>query len=298
MGKPRKREFEGLLEPREAGYASYWTVADRYTISGGVIQPASLNEPRFYNPLADSDLFRSFAYLGARGVPSERSILGWVSKHGLLMRENGKNLSPGLVAGGRLVANQASMTVVDFGREVEGAYQLLSLFASIREEKIEAVRAAFDRAVKGTGIYITTLDENLVAMDRIRQAIASTPQQGASWVSDPDHLTIFLAARALMGTVQTKTSGVQLGFGDQMLAGANLKGSDLIPTKGWTCPDLFSAIYLQLYLWLTDNRALRRCKFCGMPFPMTRSDKAYCSKNHVVQASQYLKKGKPFPAAL
>jgi hypothetical protein len=296
VSKPRKREFERLLAPRQAGYASLWAVADSYDITGGVIQPASTNEPRFYSPLANADLFRSFAYLGARGAPSERSVLGWVSKHGLLTRKDSKNLYPWLEADGKLVTNQASMDLDDFGREVEGAYQLLSIVVNIREAKTEAVRAAFDRALKGTGAYITTLDENLMAMDRIRQAIASTPQQGASWVSDPDHLTIFLATRALMGTVQTKISGVQLGFGDQALAGADLKGSDLIPTKGWTCPDLLSAIYLQLYLWLTDNRALRRCRFCGRPFPVTRSDKVYCSKNHVVQARHYLKKGETFPA--
>jgi hypothetical protein len=214
----------------------------------------------------------------------------------MLTRKDDKSLFPWLVIAGKAVPNQAPMNVDDFRREVRCAYQLLNLVADIRDERIGAVHDAFDQAVRGMGVLITTLDQNLVGIAKGREALANTPQQKASWVSDPDRLTIFLATKALMGTLQTKLSGVQLGFGDQVFVGPEPKGSDFRPTKGWYCPDLLAAIYLQLYLWLTDNRALRRCRFCGNPFPITRSDKVYCSKNHVVQARQYLKKGETFPA--
>src|SRR5829696_4690056 len=99
----------------------WWPVAMSYRILDGWIyadnpQPIFVKDPersletdRFF---ADPDLFLSFARLGARGEPSEKSILAWVLEHGLLERKNEKDDALLSDTGGNSIdeVNQAPIT--------------------------------------------------------------------------------------------------------------------------------------------------------------------------------------------
>ena len=74
--------------------------------------------------------------LGARGEPSESSILHWVSERGLLRRENEKH---GVLLNTEV--NQASITMEEFRADVLCACQLLNLHVDIREENFAALQA-------------------------------------------------------------------------------------------------------------------------------------------------------------
>ncbi|MFW6017021.1 MAG: hypothetical protein ACOCRK_11335 [bacterium] len=50
---------------------------------------------------------------------------------------------------------------------------------------------------------------------------------------------------------------------------------------GWSCKSLLAYMYLQLHFFITENKRIGICKFCGKPFEMgqsTRSDKEYHEK--------------------
>ena len=51
------------------------------------------------------------------------------------------------------------------------------------------------------------------------------------------------------------------------------------PTQSWECSDLISADYLQFYLMMTNNLAMRRCENpgCGLPIPATRKNRKFCN---------------------
>ena len=132
------RLLEGVPNPDMVGW---WPVAMSYRIISGSIyafnpQPIfeideerSLETDQFF---ADSDLLFSFARLGARGEPSEKSILDWVKKHGLLERKDEKDdalLSDRGENGSEV--NQAPITLERFRAEVLCAYQLLTLYTDI-----------------------------------------------------------------------------------------------------------------------------------------------------------------------
>ncbi len=45
----------------------------------------------------------------------------------------------------------------------------------------------------------------------------------------------------------------------------------------WHCPDLISAIYLQLFLLATKNTPMRFCKACQTPIPAKPKNKRFCN---------------------
>ena len=55
------------------------------------------------------------------------------------------------------------------------------------------------------------------------------------------------------------------------------------------CPDLLSAVYLQFYLMVTDNKLLRRCEnpACGLPFPAKPKHKRFCNASCRSNARNY-----------
>lgn len=42
-------------------------------------------------------------------------------------------------------------------------------------------------------------------------------------------------------------------------------------------PNLLAAIYLQLVHFFTEQAATRRCDWCGTPYPLTKSNRRFCS---------------------
>jgi hypothetical protein len=127
----RPENFEGLLGTSpDVVHLGNWPVADRYEIASGRIYAVEGGEfpCRKHRGLEDPGLFISLARLGARGEPSDKSILGWVRENGLLRaREDGYH-------------RPAAITLESFRTEVLSAHQLLSLYAYTRTGNIAALR--------------------------------------------------------------------------------------------------------------------------------------------------------------
>jgi hypothetical protein len=68
------------------------------------------------------------------------------------------------------------------------------------------------------------------------------------------------------------------------------EGQDpLLARRTMRCPDLLSAIYLQFYLMLTNNKPMRLCEnpVCRMPLPVTRKDRRFCGATCRSNARHY-----------
>ena len=77
-----KKVFGGLVGQGN-NVALKWPVARRHRVSAGKVVPLT-SDARTTFPLLKADLFLSFANLGKNDVPSEKSVLAWVDRHGLL----------------------------------------------------------------------------------------------------------------------------------------------------------------------------------------------------------------------
>lgn len=100
----------------------------------------------------------------------------------------------------------------------------------------------------------------------------------ADKVGDPDSKGLGLMASVqLEATLMNKIYNVRPALYSDF--GVHSSFGHYRPTPSWECPDLISAIYLQLYLWITEGLPMRRCVIpsCGTPFPAKRSDKRVCS---------------------
>lgn len=100
----------------------------------------------------------------------------------------------------------------------------------------------------------------------------------ADKVGDPDSEGLGLMASVqLEATIMNKIYNVRPALYSDF--GAHSSFGRYRPTPSWECPDLISAIYLQLYLWMTEGLPMRRCAIptCRTPFPMKRSNKKVCS---------------------
>jgi hypothetical protein len=227
-----------------------------------------------YVPFQTPDLFVSLIKLVARGKPANESILGWVSKYGLLRRakegdqdksEDGKDQ---VVATREL--NQASEPVETFVSEALQARSVLDLYTDLSSgsiddfrKRIGALRDKYKRMEP-----LSKLDSDLVEKwggeaDKVGQA----DLKGVDMMVSVD----------LEATVVSKIHHVRPTLYSDFGLGSSF--GSYRPTPSWECPDLISAIYLQLYLWITEGLPMRRCAIpsCGTPFPLKRSDKWVCS---------------------
>jgi hypothetical protein len=318
--KDMARLLEGVPNPDMVGW---WPVAMSYRICSGSIyadnpQPIfeideerSLETDQFF---ADPDLFFSFARLGARGEPSGKSILAWVSKHGLLERENEKDdtfLSD--TGGNGSEVNQAPITVERFRAEVLCAYQLLTLYTDIQEENVEALEARLygtDGARHPSSSWPNTPSTELERFFATYRDFHADVIEGMRQVDKligfevPEGQLVKLlhlsaALRALQHVVENRIADVRLGFHKSyfeenyvyyalFVSSPPLKRDYRIP-RSWDCPDLLSAMYLQVYLLITDFEPMRRCKnpACGLPFPATRKNKHFCNATCRSNARNY-----------
>jgi len=258
-----------LLDREEFSHRPVWFVADEYDVESDKLVVRKSGECRPIWPLEDPDLFLSFAKLWARGEPSQRSILNWVGKHGLLMLED--ETQP-LVSADRQL-NQAAMALEEFKAEALRARSALDLYADLYEgggiaalkERIRALRADYLRV----GRPLSELDKYFV------NRWGEVPDE-SGW---NDGTLLWAAAMHLQGFVQSRVANVRLGFSGELVPWVPSRGYK--PVQSWHCPDWLSAIYLQFYFWMTDALPMRRCinPACEMPFPATRSNKRVCSRS-------------------
>jgi hypothetical protein len=271
FGRP---EFRHVL-------SSFWVAASEYTIVPEA--PASTLEKivvkkvqpkKTYLPFQDPDLFVSFTKLVARGKPSNASILNWVDTYGLLRKakdgEQGRDENMDRALEIREL-NQADEPVETFVSEALQALSVLNLYTDLSSGSIDDLRrriGVLRDKHKRWGL-LSNLDTYLVEeWDSEADEVGHSDTRGLG----------FMASVKLEATLMNKIENVRptlySDFGVQSTFG-NYK-----PTPSWECPDLISAIYLQLYLWIVEGLPMRRCAIpsCRTPFPMKRSDKQVCSE--------------------
>jgi hypothetical protein len=289
-GETRKRFGDDEL----VGMGSWFVAEDyRYELDGR-IHPFG-RASGFKSPLEDTDLFLSFARLGAGDGPDMKKILEWVRKYGLLRREIEKSPYRHLEDGR---VNQAPIRVDEFRSEVDHAYRALTLFEQIRAKDYEKLRERISRevdwierpvtvdGVQGTEVLWKMLPEARVALDGapVQRVVPGLRTSGVMMApldgEIPDVLVIEQAVEGLQRIVEEKMSRVRVRFTQHvhnprplsMIAGS----LPFRPLLTWRCPDLLSALWFQFAALMTDKRPLRTCEGCGQLFLQTRPDKESC----------------------
>lgn len=259
----RKEHFEGLLDPVEARdiFASPLVVG--CWIESGEIR---VEENRYFAPRVLEeypDMFLSFARLGGGVEPHADSIKRWVLKYGLPKRSG--VLREVRRKGRDEPRDEPYMLLEDFREEARSACRLLKLYAEIRGEDIEAIFARLKNPQ-------SSLDKQL------KVAFDSTPHRTLLGAFGQLYYQEELNARArdevrLFTSLRVLTDAVNEKAGHRSRLSAQ-SASTVI--ESWYCPDLLSAMYLQLHLLIADRRPMDYCEFCGTPFPY-RGNKVYCN---------------------
>ncbi len=270
---------EYFADGEQGAFVLLWPVYETYRVWGGIIYadgdalaPASRASNR---PLENVGLFVSFANLAARGEPSERSALGWVHRYGLLTRD-------------QHTGYPEPMSLADFQQESICAYELLLLYRNIRARDAEALRRRYTEPWFGAP---------RTAVQRYFAAFHPTPsKRSREWEQKSDALVIEMAVTAFESVLEDKLSDIHLShrqYVPKMRITDRPAPEDpraqvvevelhpatrgrYAPERSYKCPDLRSAIYLQLDLAYMDQKPIGNCVACGMQFFATRKDKRHC----------------------
>jgi hypothetical protein len=242
----RKEHFEGLLDPEEARDIFLGRQVTECRVKHGEIQVTEmpLLAPRVL--AKHPNMFLSFVRLGGSVAPRADSIKKWVQTYGL----------PKRMVEGQGEYRRVYMLLEDFKEEARYANRLLKLYSEIRGQEIAAIK---DRAKNPR----TSLDEALRAAFNSRDYRTLVSVRAY----DKDEVRLFMSLRVLAEAVNEKLERLR----PRLRA---LSASTVI--ESWYCPDLLTAMYLQLYLLIADHRLMRYCDFCGAPFPY-RENRYYCN---------------------
>jgi hypothetical protein len=196
----------------------------------------------------DENLFLSFVGLGARGRPSDPAVMAWVHRYGLLCR--GEDGRP---------ADEDSMNVEHFRREVLCAVQMLALYRAVKDDNLGVLESVPKAGESGSWIFaLSTVIDDLREHYDLRGPESSLTN----------------ASKLLREAIQIKMGdGVRPTFREPS-PGDNHKFR-----QGWYCRDLLSAIYLLFYLFVTQGKPVRECLFCNKPIEVTRKDRYHCNAN-------------------
>lgn len=251
----KRTELEDLVDPMEGQYMLWQPQPEKVEMSDGLIRVESSRRFGTF-PLESSDFFTSFAKLAAHGEPSEKRIRRWVSRFGLPVRDLD-------------VRGLASMSAQEFRDEARYAHDLLDVYLEIREEDAAAIKSR----IRSPESRLDREFRAKLKANRRRWALYPGPDMGRelsggmTYQELRDGMTL-LAAQSALGEIVTALVGsVRLRAGVQ-------RGWTLTPS--YECPDLLTALYLQLFLLITKNKPLRYCEHCGEPFEATRQNKRFC----------------------
>ena len=297
----RKEDFGGQLSPVElhSDTVCIWAVSPHYSVVNGMIIPQVDTQTRLTFPLSDPNLFLSFARLGSHGEPSEKSILRWVRARGLLKGRDRLRESDfaGATAFGPLLEQherieQHPVSVDEFRKEVRSARQMLRLYADVRGRDYEAIAEWFlpetpqtPRAPAQSTMVEKYLDHwRNSEYDSVRWML----QQGMTTRRSESEWLIGTAKSALLGAVAYSVRDIRLTLTD-LRAPGNQGRNPLYARRTMQCPDLLSALYLQFYLLVTDNKPMRHCEnpACGMSFPAKPKHKRFCNASCRSNARNY-----------
>ena len=261
--------------------SQFWLVASEYQIApespGSLLENIAVKkvDPKdTYVPFQESDLFVSFARLAGKGKPSNERILGWVGKYGLLRKAQDEGQGMDKKNKDQELAirelNQAPEPVEHFVGEALQVRSVLDLYTDLNSGTIDDLRERIGvlRNKYARWGLLSDLDTYFV----------EAWGQEADRVGHPDSSNLGLMASVnLEASVMRKLKNVRPSLYSDF--GVRSTFGNYKPTPTWECPDLISAIYLQLYLWIVEGLPMRRCAIpsCRTPFPMKRSDKQVCS---------------------
>jgi hypothetical protein len=277
--KVDKKRAEGGLDTGEAliGEVLVWPVAAGYRIApGSVLAPEPGCEPHMGvrsfpppSPSKDPELYLSFAKL-AYGRKARERIQDWVSGHGLLTRRDPSKAGNVLLEGG--VVNQAPMTLDDFTVHAAKFDTLLRLYAEVGSGNTEAIASRINRRA-------SVLDERLASVHRATGSTRGILLTSLEYeVSYAKHPVLWIADKVLCDAVAEELKGVRIrpvsGFAiswqttnKELAEIRSANPRPYVPTNSFTCPDLLSVLYFQLFLVISYRRPVCRCEGCGSPLP-------------------------------
>jgi hypothetical protein len=280
-----------------------WGVAGGYDYVEGRIEPILSEESGGIRPLADLELFPSFARLGAKGEPSKDRILGWIRDHGLLetLKQEERRESTDSERTrpnneeyfGRFTldfTNHAPISITEFRKEVLRAHSAAHLHYAFFTGGPEALKKRVEKLRKdresATHYTMSEIDQWL--LDNWSDEQFDIPEYmalGNYWTMD--HPT-FWAYTRLKNMILDRISDVRLGFADQETPFLG-PHEQVKPLQSWECPDLRSAIWLQWYLHMTGASSMKVCAnpACCTPFLASRTDRRFCTNTCRSNARHY-----------
>ncbi len=258
---------------------SFWTVAHKYEMvpeeSGSSLKSIAVRDPHLattYIPFQDPNLLLSFTRLVSRGRPSEESILNWVHEYGLFRRAEKGEAQDGEDEDRESIdeVDQVPVSLETFVLEALQARSALHLYADLSGGGIDALRER-----------IATLRSKYERMEPLSALDTYFVEEWggeADNVGKADYRLFQLCATVELESLVTgKVKDVRPAlWSDYALSPTSGRYR---PMRSWECPDLISAMYLQLFLWMTEGLPMSRCAIptCRTPFPATRRDKQVCS---------------------
>jgi len=255
------KRMGGLLGFEEAVSACVWPVAARYWVCGGEVRPDPKAgwETTTDKPLADRNLFLSFAKLGKQGdTLPERAILRWIGKRGLLELRDPDADKPAH-------KNQKPISLEEFREEACRAYESLTLFEAIASEDHDAIRPRIGPVGKlgeAANPYVY-LDDQPIPM--------ALPADGEL----DNHAVLLAAETGLEWFVESRLAAVSLSFDRFSRHPRSLEVYR--PRLVINVPDLHSAIWYQFALFMGDSRPRKYCVICEGPIFYPRPNRETCS---------------------
>ena len=261
--KIRRRDTEDLLSYGDALSTLRWPVAKRYHVYNGAMYADGREALRIKQPLTTTDLFLSFARLGAHGEPSVGAIKAWVEEHGLLTRGHHEAADEEDLG--------APIKLEKFRAEVRQAYEALTLLEALRGRNIPVLRARIGRKR-----FVHPRTGEPINKAKVLVDGAPIPYISDADVEYSDEDVLHISEVALEYFVELKLyEGVRVGFiRDYDPRSESFQDSRprLVPY----CKDLLGALWLQFALLVADQRPWRECEVCGNLFLATRVDNVIC----------------------
>lgn len=279
---------------KESKYANpfEWYIAEQYEPTDDrQIRVASLGSYKSYKPLEDTDLFRSFIRTSNNERLFDERIKEWVDNHGLLqsgyldwLKQYGRlhRGFPGDLKSGVLekqvrearkeLLNQTPIRLDLFKREVREARNAAELYYCLYNREFPAIEDWAEDLLE-------TMQER--ELDPIEEALLPRGGSSREQSKSLNPNRVAKIATNFQTVLTQKISEVQLSLPDLEPWDFFTSGRRYMPRISYHCPDLWSAVWLQFYLAVTERLPTRRCANpeCQIPFPSKkRSDAKTCSR--------------------
>jgi hypothetical protein len=208
-------------------------------------------------PLEDPDFFLSFARLAALGEPREAKIIKWTMKYGLPTweREDAWGRGP----------KKAFLSVESFNNQVNLAHLLLHFYTEIDHHNLVAIKARMTNPQTQPERELAAKLEYVFRPRGYRGYKAALAER-FFWKKheinlwNKNEIDLFMCRGVLAGILTELVPEVQL---------KQIAESPYSMHGSYHCPDLLSALYLQLYLLVLRGHSMRYCERddCRTPFP-------------------------------